>query len=361
MSTRITTEEANRHATKNGTYTFIRQLGRGACGTVFLAEERGTSGSGPVAIKLIQAKTSLSDLVLRKKPDRVKEAQQEAKILFGLRNERVVEFVESYEFTNTLLKRGLAIVTEYCSQGSLDQYLQKLQCPPDLEKRLDWYDQLSTGLAFIHNEGIAHRDIKPANILVDSGNNLKIADVGLAKIIWDKLKLQNVTTETFEHYMSSSVGTRPYMAPEIGNYLYNAKCDVFSIGLVFVMIAECPESLIPLLQWEGETYSLGELLNKTKMSKRATDLLYPTLTLRRACSNEKKLFNKLLQYHPDSRPDMTEVQKEVMEMRRRKRRVSTQRYVIAVTVLITIIAITIGFSLKCISAVSVPSLVCTHP
>ena len=144
-------DEANKLATKNDSYSFIRQLGRGAFGTVFLAKDH-TNDDREVAIKIIKAKASLGEFVLRKKPSQVREGQHEAHILCGLRHKNVLEIVETYEFKHRLT-RGLAIVTEYCSQGSLEHCLKCLTRPPVITKRLDWYEQLADGLAFIHSKG----------------------------------------------------------------------------------------------------------------------------------------------------------------------------------------------------------------
>ena len=311
MNPAVSVSDANRLASKNGAYTFIKKLGRGAFGTVFLAKDKKTGLS--VAIKVIHVRASLKDFLFRRKPEQVKEAQQEANLLLELRNERVVEFLGAYEFTGSFFKRGLAIVTEFCCKGSLEQCLTDLPLPPPLDSRLVWYDQLSAGLAYIHEKNIAHRDLKPANILVDSKDNLKIADVGLAKAIWDDQ--QKEVNCTYQQYMSSVAGTPAYMAPEVWNNLYDYKCDVFSIGLVFVMIAECPKPLLPLAV---KGIPLGMLLSEVTSTrqKNPIDLLHPPV--HRATADEKNLFNRLLQYNPHRRPDMVVVQQTVRIISRRR-------------------------------------------
>ena len=87
----------------------------------------------------------------------------------------------------------LVIVMEYCSGISLFCYLlggnlktvienykkQKKNIPE--ENIIKWLVQMILGLSYIHSNGILHRDLKPANILLDSEENLKIADFGILK------------------------------------------------------------------------------------------------------------------------------------------------------------------------------------
>ena len=62
------------------------------------------------------------------------------------------------------------------------------------------------GLSFCHEKGIAHRDLKPENLLLDSNYFLKIADFGLAG---------PVRGRDGKGYLTTKLGTKNYMAPEI--------------------------------------------------------------------------------------------------------------------------------------------------
>ena len=86
---------------------------------------------------------------------------------------------------------------------------------------------------------MAHRDLKPDNILIDGDGVLKIADVGLAKAVWDINEgIQGSQDISFDSYMTTVV-TRVFMALEVFDGHYLRECDI-SLGLVFACIIEAP-------------------------------------------------------------------------------------------------------------------------
>ena len=111
------------------------------------------------------------------------------------------------------------IVMEYVDGKTLRQMVpvQKTQTA------IDYAIQIGEALQEAHSKGIVHRDIKTDNIMVDTKNQVKVMDFGLAKLK-GSLKL----TKT-----SSTVGTLAYMAPEqIEGGEVDARSDIFSFGVV---------------------------------------------------------------------------------------------------------------------------------
>ncbi|MEV7519120.1 serine/threonine-protein kinase [Streptomyces sp. NPDC091371] len=94
-------------------------------------------------------------------------------------------------------------------------------------------DQLLSGLAAVHAEGVVHRDIKPANILMEATGtgrpHLRLSDFGISM-----RKGEPRLTET--NYV---VGTPGYFAPE---QLLGAEpdfpADLFAVGLVGLYLLE---------------------------------------------------------------------------------------------------------------------------
>ncbi|MFF4562534.1 serine/threonine-protein kinase [Streptomyces sp. NPDC001435] len=94
-------------------------------------------------------------------------------------------------------------------------------------------DQLLSGLAAVHGEGVVHRDIKPANILLEATGTgrprLRLSDFGIAMRLGEPR-----LTET-----NLVVGTPGYLAPE---QMMGAEpdfpSDLFAVGLVALYLLE---------------------------------------------------------------------------------------------------------------------------
>jgi len=86
---------------------------------------------------------------------------------------------------------------------------------------------LASALAHLHRHGILHRDIKPDNIGFNGLGNLTLFDFGFAR----ELPFTGDPIAIFR--MTGFCGSPRYMAPEVGRKRpYNAKCDVYSFGVL---------------------------------------------------------------------------------------------------------------------------------
>lgn len=45
-----------------------------------------------------------------------------------------------------------------------------------------YFNQILSGVEYLHTRGVAHRDLKPENILLDERDNIKISDFGMATV-----------------------------------------------------------------------------------------------------------------------------------------------------------------------------------
>ena len=93
-----------------------------------------------------------------------------------------------------------------------------------LAEKLDLMEQVCDALAVAHAVDVVHRDLKPANIHVQTNNQVKIVDFGLAR-----LGGSSDMTKT-----GMVMGTPHYMSPEqVRGDKADVRSDVFSLGAVF--------------------------------------------------------------------------------------------------------------------------------
>ena len=317
-------KKPNQRATKKGRYSYIKVLGAGSFGTVLKALD--SVSAEVVAIKILEFKraSSKEEEVFLKQ-----SARKEVKILKQLNHEHIISIKDDFEFQKwRLIPKGLAIVMEFCPNGSLSDQLERMLAEgksATIEERLSWYKQLMSAMAYIHSKSIAHRDIKPENILVDVKKRLKIADVGLSKVLHSEEKM---TESVCTLYMKTLLGTYPFMAPEVFNNHYTIKSDIFSMALVMYVICELPSDLIPrvktnkLNQFTKPSLndSLGGFLSDLDSSFESHDGLgsflfgggvacssMEALTFSKALPEEKRLFSEMLHSEHHDRPTAKEV------------------------------------------------------
>ena len=131
----------------------------------------------------------------------------------------------------------LYIMMELCPGGDLGKVINKCQKENStLHEDVIWkiFAQIASAIknCHRHTEGsatkpILHRDIKPANIFLDSHQNIKIGDFGLAK------ELSTAKTHT-----QTNVGTPFYMSPELINgRSYDERSDIWSLGCLLYELA----------------------------------------------------------------------------------------------------------------------------
>ena len=136
----------------------------------------------------------------------------------------ITKFYESFIQGNKLF-----IVMEYVGGGSVKDMLRNrggTSLGSEIYISIILREVL-LGVKFLHGLGKIHRDIKCANILLTTNGEVKLADFGVSAQLSDSMSRRG-----------SIVGTPCWMAPEIIENTYDFKCDIWSIGISAIEMAE---------------------------------------------------------------------------------------------------------------------------
>lgn len=127
--------------------------------------------------------------------------------------------IQLYELIET--KKYLFLVMEYCPNGELFDYIVKKE-RLSAEESCSFYQQLISGVQYLHSLNIVHRDLKPENMLLDEQFNIKIVDFGLSNTygVGDRLR--------------TACGSPCYAAPEmvLGKLYEPLAIDLWSTGVI---------------------------------------------------------------------------------------------------------------------------------
>jgi serine/threonine protein kinase/tetratricopeptide (TPR) repeat protein len=180
-----------------------------------------------------------------------------------------------------------------CIEGKTLRQMVPVQ---KMQTAIEYAIQIGDALQEAHSKTIVHRDVKTDNIMVNTKNQIKVMDFGLAKLK-GSLKL----TKT-----SSTVGTLAYMAPEqIQGGEVDARSDIFSFGVVLY------EMLTGHLPFRGE-HEAAMVYSIVNEEAEPVQKYLPD-----ASSDLIHLLNRLLEKNPQDR--YQSIAEAVIELRRLKR------------------------------------------
>ncbi len=201
-----------------GKYRIIREVGKGATSTVYLAED--PDRPEPVAVKHVRFDGN-QELKWTRRIRKLFQIESNAGRCLNHANiirifDSMVGDAEAY------------LVMEYVDAPGLDKYVQFDRLLP-VHEVVGIIFKCCLALDYAFKQGIVHRDIKPANILVAGERCVKIADFGLAI----NLHKQSHEDSTF----ITGVGSPSYMSPEqIKGYPLDQKTDLYSLGVVLYQL-----------------------------------------------------------------------------------------------------------------------------
>ena len=195
-----------------GRYKILGELGRGAMGVVYKAED-------PNLDRVVALKTIVIEADAEGRKEYERRFFLEAKAAGKLNHPNIVTV---YDFGE---EEGVAYLAMELVEGNdLRMRLKESagQGLPAMDA-VDVAQQVAEGLGYAHERGIVHRDIKPGNIMLQPRGQAKIMDFGLAR-----MRVADHKTST-----GMVLGTPKYMSPEqVAGQPVDQRSDVFSLGIV---------------------------------------------------------------------------------------------------------------------------------
>ncbi len=190
-------------------YEILERLGKGSMGMVYKA--RQTSVDRIVAVKV------LLDTLAQNK-EFIKRFQREAKIAAKLQHNNIVNAIDAGEVDGHQY-----FVMEFVEGATIKDELDNKKIF-DEKVALKIVMAVGEAVKHAHERGLIHRDIKPENVMLTKDGNVKLADLGLARLTTDE---QWAMSEA-----GMAIGTPYYISPEQvrGQVDVDIRADIYSLG-----------------------------------------------------------------------------------------------------------------------------------
>jgi len=236
-------------------FSFIRLIGLGTYGKVFVATKK--SNNKLYAIKILNKK----QICILK----LKKSIKTERILLEKFNHPFIMKLE-YAFQS---KKSLYLITPFMPGGELNYHIYKENFFEENKAKF-YAAEIILGLNYIHENNCIYRDLKPENVLIGKDGHIKLTDFGLSKLCSD-----------FLCKTKSICGTPEYLAPEIlFENGYGIEVDWWSLG---VIIYEMLSGYLPFKIIRNEKITKNVYQKKIKMfshfSNQAKDLIKKLLVV----------------------------------------------------------------------------------
>ncbi len=199
-----------------GDFAIVRELGRGGMGVVFEAMQESLGRR--VALKVLPQASLLTG-------NQLERFRREAQTAARLHHTNIVPVFDSgeadgfhYYAMQFIDGKGLdRVVREARAADPAGSGAVRDQCRLAASIGV----AVADALEHAHGQGTLHRDIKPANLLLDDKQHVWVTDFGLAKA----LQQEGLT------HSGDVLGTLQYMAPEQFAGQYDARSEVYALGV----------------------------------------------------------------------------------------------------------------------------------
>lgn len=190
-------------------------LGSGAMGDVYRGY-RCSNGS-PIAVKRVKDAYANNKMIRER-------ARQEASLAF--RHPNLVEMIGCCEYAPD--SGPIFLLSHFVEGVDIDKFIKTFEnSPTRVEKICNAICSVLDALDYVHSRGVVHRDIKPSNIMIENGSNVRLMDLGIARMNGGN---------KFSSY--GFIGTPEYSAPEQilreqngASVQIDATTDIYALGI----------------------------------------------------------------------------------------------------------------------------------
>lgn len=204
-----------------GEYEIVREIGSGGMGNVFLA--RHTKLGREVALKLL-ANHRLAD------SRSVERFEAEMRAIGRLSHPNIVTAHDARDVDGTAV-----LITEYVSGLDLGQLLRRTGALK-IAEACEIARRIAIALAYTNSQGFVHRDLKPSNVMLSDTGEIKLLDLGLARLQYGEKERTELTGT------GQAMGTADYIAPEqvADSKTVDIRADIYSLGCtLFKLLTGC--------------------------------------------------------------------------------------------------------------------------
>lgn len=201
-------------------YKIIEFIDSGGFGSVYKAEKDGVL----FAVKIFREDYVLKEYREKGDNNRIK---REIDIMKSISHPNLINYIDDFKYTLSGVP-SYFLVMEFAEGTTLRNLINTRKLT---EKQVsDIFINILNGIDALHsirgnneNTGIIHRDLKPENIIVN-GNNVKILDYGISKII-DYTSITNT---------GEVMGSPVYMSPEqiTDSKHIDKRSDIYTLGVI---------------------------------------------------------------------------------------------------------------------------------
>ncbi|CAL4913973.1 unnamed protein product [Urochloa decumbens] len=271
-------------------------LGKSTYGTVYKATMEDGSY---VAVKRLREKIAKSQ----------KEFEAEVNTLGKLRHPNLLALRAYYVGP----KGEKLLVFDYMPKGNLASFLHARapdSSPVDWPTRMNIAMGVARGLHHLHTDAnMVHGNLTSNNILLDEGNNAKIADCGLSRLM----------SAAANSSVIAAAGALGYRAPELSKLKKaNTKTDIYSLGVVMLELLtgkspgdttnglDLPQWVASVVEeeWTNEVFDL-ELMKDAAAGSETGEELVKTLKLALHCVDPS----------PPARPEAQQVLRQLEQIK----------------------------------------------